>query len=399
MYYMEYEIPEDDVIMLLQEAVHDPSNSMLREQIIDPVIKILETPAGRNGYIKYGNDFLEANADMLSKEYPTKRVSFPRKYVDNVLDLFGFTVDSLKKTLKEILKQVRDNGNFRTILENPTNVVHTIVLFYSDMILHRQLRDSARQQLGISEYSAVLNKSFPKAPPNEATMAYTYMHLDGTWGLVKAENIMNWIGNTLDTAYAFWRTRLSVDMSPAVLAGFLGRMRTSFKQNMKLIAIRYYKDIDENNVVGTDVDGDDDYVVTNNNSKIRNNLIRLIKGGDELYHDKGKLYPNIAKLKNVKTETLYQLAKKVDHKDIADIIDVIFYVFINKEGNSIEDINSTKYIGRITNLPTAIDRAIQGKPIIIPMSKKYEFDSSIVKAYICFVATYIMMRINDVSNK
>lgn len=78
------------------------------------------------------------------------------------------------------------------------------------------------------------------------------------------------------------------------------------------------------------------------------------------------------------------------------IIDTIFYVFISKEGNTIEDINTTKYISRITNLPTAIDRAVAGKPIIDRMAKKYSVDQTIVRAYICLIATYIMYRINDV---
>ena len=46
-------------------------------------------------------------------------------------------------------------------------------------------------------------------------------------------------------------------------------------------------------------------------------------------------------------------------------------------------------------MPTAVDRAIQGKPIILPMTKKYKVDSSIVKAYICLIATYILNRVND----
>jgi hypothetical protein len=103
-------------------------------------------------------------------------------------------------------------------------------------------------------------------------------------------------------------------------------------------------------------------------------------------------------LKNVKANTLYDFAQRISTDDIATIIDTIFYVFIVKEGNSIEDINTTKFITRITNLPTAIDRAIAGKPIISTLSTKYRIDQSIVKAYICLIATYIMYRINDVKN-
>lgn len=395
MFFMEYESTEEEVLLLVQEAVHDPINNKLREQIIDPMIKILETPKGRKEYIKYGNSFLEDNADMLSKEFPTKRVSFPRKYVDGVLELFGFDVKSLKSTLKGLFKDMNAVTDFKTILENPTNVIHTVVLFYSDMILNRELRDSARQQIGLSIYSSIFNKFFPHSL-NESVMAYTYMNLNGSWGIVKSENMINWIGTTVETSYGFWKTKLTVDMSMNVLIQFLNRIRSSFNQNIQGIASRYYKDIEEKNSVGSDVDNNEEYLLTRNFSKYRNNLMRLIKGGDELYHSKKTLYPPVARLKNVKVDTLYEFAKKVEHKDISNIIDNIFYVFLVKEDNELEDINSTKFMSRITNLPTAIDRAIKGKPVIIPLVEKYETDGSIVKAYICLVAVYIMRRMNDV---
>ena len=130
---------------------------------------------------------------------------------------------------------------------------------------------------------------------------------------------------------------------------------------------------------------------------LKNNLLRLIKNKDELYYSQGKLYPAIANLKNVKMNALYEYStQKISIDDIGRIIDTIFYVYLVKEGNSVNDINSTKYISRITNFPTAIDRAIAGKPIILPFSKKYKVNDSIVKAHICLVATYIMRRINDV---
>jgi hypothetical protein len=186
-------------------------------------------------------------------------------------------------------------------------------------------------------------------------------------------------------------------MSAEILVAFLNRLRNSMNQNMKGISNRYYENLENGNLIGSDITGDEDYVETNNYSNLRNNLLRLIKNKDELYYTQGKLYPAIAKLKNVKMESLFDYStKKIKHEDIGRIIDGIFYVFLVKEGHSVEDINSSAYIGRITNLPTAIDRAIVGKPIILPFSKKYKVSDSIVKAHICLVATYIMNRINDV---
>jgi hypothetical protein len=167
-----------------------------------------------------------------------------------------------------------------------------------------------------------------------------------------------------------------------------------------LLANQYFKTVEENkgNLVGTDVSSDDMYFESNNTVKLRDGLIRRINSKDQLYCNKGELYFGIAKLKNVKTDSLYEFAQSIEQKDISMIIDTIFYVFISKEGNTIEDINTTKYISRITNLPTAIDRALPGKPIIDKLSKKYGADQTIVRAYICLLATYIMYRINDVKS-
>lgn len=399
MYFMEYEVTEAEALDYIQEVASDERSKSLREEIINPIINVLEQPKERKQYIDYGSTFLGANADMLAKEYPTKPVAFPRKYVDDVLGMFGFTVDGLKKTVKEILKVVNDKASFATIMANPTNIIHSIVLSYSDMIGNRELRDSARQQLGLCVYSNTFNKYFPSIL-NEGVMAYTYMSLDGSWGIVKSENMINWICDTTETAFGFWRSKLSLDMSPKILVDFLNRVRNSFNQNMHGLANKYYDNKDKGNLIGDDLKGDEDFVMTNNTTNIRNNLMRLIKDNDYYYYDKNKLYPSIARMKNVKTDTLYEYStNKISYDDISLIMDVIFYVFIVKEGNTIEDINSTKFIGRITNLPTAVDRAISGKPIISPLAKKYEVDDNIVKAHICLVATYMLGRINDVNKK
>ena len=396
MIFMEQELTEAEALMFVQEAIHDPKNQKLREELIDPIIAVLEKPSGRKQYIDYGSSFLGENATMLSREYPTKAVTFPRKYVDGLFGMFDFTMKSFKVVLKDVLKSVSSSTEFATITASPTNVIHSVALFYSDMIGNRLLRDSARQQLGLSVYAVIFNKYFPSGL-NESVMTYTFMQLDNSWGLVKSENIINWIGTTVETSYGFYRTKMSLNMSAEVMVAFLNRLRNSMNQNMKGLSNRYYENLENGNLVGADLTGDEDYVVTNNYSNIRNNLLRLIKNKDELYYSQGKLYPAIAKLKNVKMETLFDYStKKIKHEDIGKIIDTILYVFLVKEGHSVEDINSAEYIKRITNLPTAIDRAIAGKPIIIPFAKKYKVDESIVKAHICLVATYILNRINDV---
>ena len=396
MIFMEQELTEAEALMFVQEAIHDPKNQKLREELIDPIIAVLEKPSGRKQYIDYGSSFLGENATMLSREYPTKAVTFPRKYVDGLFGMFDFTMKSFKTVLKDVLKSVSSSTEFATITASPTNVIHSVALFYSDMIGNRLLRDSARQQLGLSVYAVIFNKYFPSGL-NESVMTYTFMQLDNSWGLVKSENIINWIGTTVETSYGFYRTKMSLNMSAEVMVAFLNRLRNSMNQNMKGLSNRYYENLENGNLVGADLTGDEDYVVTNNYSNIRNNLLRLIKNKDELYYSQGKLYPAIAKLKNVKMETLFDYStKKIKHEDIGKIIDTILYVFLVKEGHSVEEINSAEYIKRITNLPTAIDRAIAGKPIIIPFAKKYKVDESIVKAHICLVATYILNRINDV---
>ena len=398
MYFMEYEATESDVLTLIQESASEEGKRALKEQIIDPIMEVLGKPAGRNAYIRFGSEFIEANAEMLAKEYPTKAVVFPRKYVDNVLALFGFTSKSLKETLLPILRTIknRDSANFHAIVSAPSNVIHIIALFYSDIIIHRLLRDSARQQLGLSIYHFLFLKYFSSGY-NESVMAYTYMHLNGVWNIVKCEDMVSWIGNNIDTAYATFRTRMTVDMSPEILTKSLSGIISSFNQSMRSLSQKYYENLnnDKVNTVGSDVSGDDEYLISNNFIRLRDNLMRMIKSGDQLYKNNGKLYAGVARLKNVKTDTLYNFAQKVENADISKIIDNILYVFLIKEGNTVEDINSTKYIGRITNMPTAVDRAIQGKPIILPMTKKYKVDSSIVKAYICLIATYILNRVND----
>ena len=398
MFFIEQNDFTEEEANIFLEAMYDKENTNLRNTVVDPIIKVLETPKGKETYISYGDEFLEANSLMLSKEFPTKPVVFPRKYVDNIFEMFGFEQKAFKDNLKVLLKSVSDKTDFSTITANPTNVIHTFVLIYSDMSANVRLRDSARQQLGLSMYNNIFNKFFKPPHPIESTMAYVYTTLDNSWNLVKSENVINWIGMTVDTSYSFWKTELDLNVSMKVFALFLNRIRSSFNQNMRLVANKYFEialDPEKNNHIGADVDANDMYVETNNTLKYRQAIVRHINEKDQLYTEKNDLYTGIARLKNVKMETLYQFAQQIETSDIEMLIDMIFYVFIVKEGNNINDINSTKYIGRITNFPTAVDRAIEGKPIITMLSNKYKADDSIVKAYICLIATYMMYRIND----
>lgn len=390
----EYTLEEAQVFL---EAKMDAGSILLKEAVTDPIIKVLNEPKNRLAYIQLGTEFLQANSEMLSREFPTKPVSFPRLYVDNVFKLFGFNQKEFKENLKEILKSVNDKTAFQTIIASPTNVIHAIAMLYSDMIEMRKLRDSARQQMGLSVYNNIFNHFFHPPHPVEGTMAYVYMNLDNSWNLVKAENVINWLDQTIDVAFALWRPRMALDMNPDALVQFLNRVRSSFRQNMRLLANQYYENLEEKgNLVAGDVGSDEMYLDTKDTSKIRQNLVRRINLGDQLYKEKGRLYNGIAKIKNVKVDSLYDFAQTIDISDVAMIIDTIFYVFIVKEGNDVSDINSSKFISRITNLPTAIDRAVAGKPVITILAKKYKVDPSIVKAYICFIATYMMYRINDV---
>ena len=97
----EYTLEEAKVFL---EAKMDAGSILLKEAITDPIIKVLNEPKNRMAYVQLGTEFLQANSEMLSREFPTKPVSFPRLYVDNVFKLFGFTQKQFKEDLKEILK-------------------------------------------------------------------------------------------------------------------------------------------------------------------------------------------------------------------------------------------------------------------------------------------------------
>lgn len=406
-------LTEEEAFHMVQEAFNDAGRIEVQEKLLDPVINVLKTKSGLKKYLDLGNEFIDLNAEMLAKQYPTSKVIFPRKYVDDVLALFGFTKSDMQKLIKEILQKHINSSDWNSIVAYPTNVIHVMVLIYSDAITHQdadsptidmkdgrnRLRDSARQQYGLTSYDMSFRMSFP-TPPIPSIMEYTYMHLDRSWNIVKDENMVTWIGESIETCYAFYRTKIGLGLTPQILADMLNRVRNTFRQNMRTLANRYYADKDAGNSVSEDTD-DSATIETLELTKIRTNLMRLINNGDDLYHKMNPTYKAIANLKAIKQpEQLYNFAQKVSKKDISNIIDLILFVFITKEENKLTDINSSKYISRITKFPTAIDRAIPGKPVILPMCRVYkEPNDTLVKAYICFVATYIMQRVNDVVDK
>ena len=55
---------EQEIIHFFQEASEE-SKRYLKETLIDPIITVLEKSSGKKEYIGYGNEFLDANAEML----------------------------------------------------------------------------------------------------------------------------------------------------------------------------------------------------------------------------------------------------------------------------------------------------------------------------------------------
>jgi hypothetical protein len=395
--FVEEEFTEEEALDIITEAY---SNSPALEELMEVVYSKMQVTATRNAYIEYGATFLSENAEMLSKHYPSGPVKWPKKYVDNCLALFGFTNASLKEKVIQLTKEVHATNNFKTITEVPITVLHVLVIVFGEQIGYRKLKDSAKEQLSVTQYSRMYVKYFQKALNfNVKAMEYTYTHLSNKYDITQSDSLLDWIDSTLDTCWNFYRNALLLKPSPKAVVDFLNRLRNSYNQNMHQPATAYYKSIEENKETGADGDVFDQFTLTGNTVHLREKLIGLIRAKDELYAKKTSgLYEGIAKLKSVKKDELYKYAQTIDIDDIAMIIDGIFYVFIIKEGNTLDDINSTKFIGRIKGFPTAVDRAIAGKPVIIPLRRKYGYDGEIVKAHICLVATFMMNRMNQIRN-
>lgn len=394
MFFME-DSEQDILGFFFQESSQEDTNEF-RTYIIDPVVDVLATPKGRKKYIQYGSDFIDANSEMLAKPYPTKAVTYPRKYVDELFDLFGYDKREYKEKVKELIKKnVGSSGSFSSLLNSLTNIFHTIAMFYSDIIEDRLLRDSARQQIGLTSYGHLFRRYFPLGTVDEQRMEYTYSKLDLTWELKKAESVVKWIDHTVEVAYGNFRSRLSLDMNMKTMVDFNQRMWTSFNQNFRHLRSRFEADAEDANIAA-DVRGDEDYLNDNSYGKIRDNLVRMITSGDGMYKNKdSQLYKATARNKNVKCEELYNFAQKVSKDEIKNIINLILYVYLVKEQHTLDEINTATYINRINNFPTMVDRAIAGKPVIKPLCEKYNEKDSIVKAYICLLATYILLNINN----
>ena len=386
---------EQDILAYFFQESSQADKTEFRSYIIGHVVNVLKTPKGRKKYIQYGSDFIDANSEMLARTYPTKAVTYPRKYVDELFELFDYNKREYKEKVKYFIKVYVGTGAFSSVLNSLTNIFHTIAMFYSDIIGDKLLRDSARQQIGLTSYGHLFRRYFPYGTVDEQRMEYTYSKLDLTWELKKAESVVKWIDHTVEVAYGNFRSRLSLDMTMKTMVDFNQRMWTSFNQNFRHLKNRFENDADDANIAA-DVRGDEDYITDDGYAQVRNKLARMITSGDGMYKNKDSmLYKATARNKNVKCEDLYNFAQKVSKQEIKDIINLILYVYLVKEQHTLDEINTATYINRINNFPTMVDRAIAGKPVIKPLCEKYDEKDMIVKTYICMLATYILLNVNS----
>jgi hypothetical protein len=114
------------------------------------------------------------------------------------------------------------------------------------------------------------------------------------------------------------------------------------------------------------------------------------------YSEHSDLYDGTSKLKNVKREELYQLAIKVDIKDLDEIVSRILYLYLVKENHDIRDINSMNFLNFVTRVPGRFDKNVNGIAMIPHMEKTYDTTPQLVKALITLLGVYIVRKSNEV---
>ena len=70
MFFLEQDEFTEEEARVFVEA-YGIKDAPLNEIIVEPIISVLKSPKHRAEYIRYGEEFLQANSEMLSREFPT----------------------------------------------------------------------------------------------------------------------------------------------------------------------------------------------------------------------------------------------------------------------------------------------------------------------------------------
>lgn len=288
--------------------------------------------------------YIDRNSDVLSAIGPLKNISFLDRDRDPIYNIIGIGAREVK-AIQNKSKDIKKNG---AIMSQQFNSVLCMIVRYFTIMKNENMVHMTMLYMALSMYPSLFFKYF-KYAPNENVMNYTINNLSNKFKLKQTSNLLTAIDETGFGGYSLHKDALVKGDDNASVQMVLA-VKTRLNSFMKKISREFYKNHQEGKYLNTELDVNDEdnfreadssmYAITRIVDKV---ALRLIIDGPPV-----KIINMAAKVNGVSVNELrnYVNTMLVDDNisDIKNILEAILVLYLFDEKNTIEEINSDKFM-------------------------------------------------------
>lgn len=289
-------------------------------------------------------NYIDRNSDILSAIGPMKNISF----LDRDRDPFYRIIGLSPKQVKDIQNKSKDIKKNGMIMSQQFNSVLCMMIRYFTIHKQDNMVRLTMLYLTLSMYPSVFHKYF-KFTPNENIMNYTVNNLSNKFKLKQTSNLLTAIDDTGFGGYTLHKNDLVQGYDKASVQMVLS-VKTRLNSFMKKISREFYKNHQEGKYLNTELEVNDEdsfreadssmYAISRIVDKV---ALRLVIDGPPI-----KIVNMAAKTNGVSINELRNYVNTMlvndNINEIKTIIESILYLYLFDEKNTIDDINSDKFM-------------------------------------------------------
>lgn len=320
------------------------SNKAILDLLYPTVDKQLSSPASEKVMLQVIGKFIDKNADLLSTSGPCYRITISDKEKNDFYSSIGLTEVGIKQALKSS-NYIKTSWS---IMMNPFyTACATVIRHY---ILKRKLDkiNTISFYLCIGMYPLIHHKYF-KYNCNENIMNYTISHLSNKYKYKQLKSLYAALQDLSTVCTKTHESRLKVG-NDIDFTKYINDMHARLNDNLKNVAIEYYKNHESGNYLNVESDNidEDDYHEADNSSyaveRICNNVTtKIAMNGPSI-----KISSISARMCDVSVNEFRNICYKITNEDhiheFKSMVGFLTQIFIFDLHNQAEMIKSRNYI-------------------------------------------------------
>lgn len=320
------------------------SNKAILEDLFPIVTKQLSTVSNEKLMLSTIGKFIDRNMELLSTSGPCYRITISDKDKSDFYESIGLNETMIKQTIKNSSYI----GNSWAIMTNPFYTACAVVIRHYIMKGKKENMNLVSFYLCIGMYPLIHHKYF-RYNCNENIMNYTISHLSNKYKYKQLKSLYSVLQDLSAVCTKTHETRLKTG-GDIDFTKYINDMHARLNDNLKNVAVEYYKNHESGNYLNVDSDSDDpdDYREADNSSyavdRIVNNVVtKVALNGANL-----KIINVSAKLCDVSVNELRNIAYKIcgesNLNDFKQMVSYIIQMYIFDQQKSIDSIRSRDYL-------------------------------------------------------